>query len=84
MLLSRLKRLYEMKTLDPATRAVVADKLTYLAPKKLRRIHLALKETKEVEGDIIEFGVALGGSGIIFAQNKGDSRRYLARIIREA
>ena len=66
-----------LATLTSATREVVRQKLTYLTPTKLHRIHRALNETKQVEGDIIEFGVALGGSGVIFAQNLGDSRRFL-------
>jgi O-methyltransferase len=75
--LSRLRLIIETRTLDPSTRAVVRDRLTYLSPSKLRRIHSALEETRGVEGDVIEFGVALGGSGIIFAKNKGESRRFL-------
>jgi O-methyltransferase len=66
-----------LMTLNSATRKVLKENLTYLTPTKLRRVHRALRETKEVEGDIVEFGVALGGSGVIFAQNKGSSRRFL-------
>jgi len=50
-----------LTTLNSATREVVKENLTYLTPTKLRRVHRALKETKRVEGDIVEFGVALGG-----------------------
>src|SRR5690606_20177900 len=56
---------------------VVRDRLTYLSFDKLRRIRRALNETKQVKGDILEFGVALGGSGIILAHATGASRRFL-------
>ena len=76
-LLGKLKNFCETLTLDPATRAVVWDRLTYLSPKKLRRLRCALKQVSDVEGDFLEFGVALGGSGIILAKSKGTSRRFL-------
>ena len=76
-LLTTLEHFRRMVALDPVTRAVVEDRLTYLSVGKLRRLQRALKETGKVEGDILEFGVALGGSGIIFALNLGKSRRFL-------
>ena len=72
-----LKQQLRMWSLSSIARAVVKDRLTYLSPKKLMRIQRALKETKDVPGDILEFGVALGGSGIIFAHHIGESRRFL-------
>jgi O-methyltransferase len=55
--------------LDSTSRAVVKDRLTYLTPVKLRRLQNALEETQAVDGEILEFGVALGGSGIILAKH---------------
>jgi asparagine synthase (glutamine-hydrolysing) len=63
--------------LDAVTKAVVKDRLTYLSFDKLLRLQRALKEIEKTEGDILEFGVALGGSGIVLALNKGTSRRFL-------
>lgn len=60
--------------LSAITRAVVADRLTYLSREKLARIELALRQTAAVPGEILEFGVALGGSGIILAENRNNKR----------
>lgn len=76
-MLYKLRQQLKMWPLSSITRAVVKDRLTYLSPDKLKRIQRALKETKDVPGDILEFGVALGGSGIIFAHHIGESRRFL-------
>lgn len=72
-----INRFYGALTLDTFTKTIVADKLTYLSAKKLHRLHNALKRTRSVGGDIVEFGIALGGSGIILARNKEASRRFL-------
>ena len=72
-----IRRSVDFAMLDPLTRAVVRDKLTYLSYEKLKRIRRALIETKDRCGDIVEFGVALGGSGIILARHAGASRRFL-------
>lgn len=44
-------------------------RLTYLTPEKLRNIEDALEriEADHVEGDCVEYGVALGGSAILIA-----------------
>ncbi|TLG71422.1 TylF/MycF/NovP-related O-methyltransferase [Methylocystis sp. B8] len=73
----RIRRYIDLAKLDAVTRAVVRDRLTYLSYEKLERIQRALAETKDRRGDIIEFGVALGGSGIILARGAGASRRFL-------
>jgi asparagine synthase (glutamine-hydrolysing) len=56
---------------------VLDDKLTYLAIEKLRRIERALDETTEIPGDVLEFGVALGGSAIVLAHLMGESRSFV-------
>jgi asparagine synthase (glutamine-hydrolysing) len=63
--------------LHPITRAVLKDRLTYLSIQRLRRLERAIAETREVAGDVVEFGVALGGSGIILAKQAGRSRRFI-------
>ncbi|MDB5682906.1 MAG: asparagine synthase [Sphingomonas bacterium] len=76
-LLGSIRHRLEIAALPPVTRAVVRDRLTYLAPEKLRRIRRALKETAALPGDMLEFGVALGGSGIILAHEARPGRRFL-------
>ncbi len=63
--LSVLRRL-----LSQTTKAVLRDKLTYLSPARLRRLESALQQIKarNIPGDIVEFGIALGGSTIILAK----------------
>ncbi len=63
--------------LNPVSRSVMKEKLTYLSVKKLSRIERAVRETKKLDGDILEFGVALGGSGIILARAASNGRRFL-------
>jgi asparagine synthase (glutamine-hydrolysing) len=55
----------------PITRAVQREKLTYLSAEKLARIERALRRTRLIKGDIVEFGVALGGSAIVLAKSGG-------------
>ena len=73
----RLVSRFERARLDPAARAVLDDRLTYLSFEKLRRIGAALRETRNVAGDIVEFGVALGGSGILLARNLPPGSRFI-------
>jgi asparagine synthase (glutamine-hydrolysing) len=76
-LFKSIRRFVDFATLDAVTRAVVRDRLTYLSYEKLKRIRRALAEIKDSRGDIIEFGVDLGGSGIILARRAGASRRFI-------
>lgn len=64
--------------LPPIARRVRKAKLTYLPPAKLRSLIDCLKriEADKVEGDILEMGVALGGSAILLAELMG-ARRFL-------
>jgi len=75
-LLRKIQGHFDIMTLEPIARAVVKDRLTYLPAEKLRRLQRAIEETKSVDGDIAEFGVALGGSGIILAHCADKSRRF--------
>lgn len=64
--------------LSGTARRIRAERLTYLPVRKLVRIESALAEIRrnKVQGDVIEFGVALGGSAILLAQAAGDGRRF--------
>lgn len=66
----------KLARLHPKTRRVLQDKLTYLPVEKLRRLERALIETRGVPGNLVEFGVALGGSGIILAQDSRSGRHF--------
>ena len=59
--------------LSRKAKAVRRDRLTYLSGTKLRRLERALRRVvrNNVPGDIVEFGVALGGSAILLAQMTG-------------
>ncbi len=72
----RVIGLVKIARLHPKTRRVVRDRLTYLPVEKLRRLERSIRETKKVPGDLVEFGVALGGSGIILAQDCRSGRRF--------
>jgi asparagine synthase (glutamine-hydrolysing) len=65
------------RSLDSTSRAVLRQKLTYLSVQKLQRIERAVATTRELPGDVLEFGVALGGSGIILAHGAGKQRRFI-------
>jgi asparagine synthase (glutamine-hydrolysing) len=57
---------------------VRAEKLTYLSTTKLRNLEEAVAtiEAEGVEGDLVEAGIALGGSGIVLATLAGPDRRF--------
>ena len=76
-LLQRIRRRMETSGLSPIARDVLNDKLTYLPVEKLQRIERALEETARVPGDVLEFGVALGGSAIVLSHQMGISRRFI-------
>jgi O-methyltransferase len=75
-LYQRIARRLSLASLDQATRAVLRDRLTYLSFDKLKRIERAQRETRMLPGDVVEFGVALGGSGIILASRLAMGGRF--------
>ena len=75
-LLRMLKRRADFAMLRRISRQVVQDRLTYLPVKKLQRLESAIRDTRAIPGDLLEFGVALGGSGIILAQDTQPGRRF--------
>ncbi|CAN7147464.1 TylF/MycF family methyltransferase [Phyllobacterium sp. LjRoot231] len=66
----RARRVIDASLLSTTARSVRRDRLTYLSPRKLRRLEVALGEVtqRQVPGDVAEFGVALGGSAIVLAK----------------
>lgn len=76
-MIEKIFRQFRKLSLSPVTRAVVAQKLTYLELGKLKRMENAIAETRELQGDILEFGVALGGSAIMLAHATGKKRRFI-------
>lgn len=65
------------RTLSQTTKAVIRDKLTYLTPARLHRLEKALRHvrSRNIPGDIVEFGIALGGSTVILAKAAGANGR---------
>jgi O-methyltransferase len=81
LLRSKIRRLFawlEARRLQDRARAVRDEGLTYLTVEKLLRLERAIDriETKGVEGDIVEFGVALGGTAIMLAAHAKGARRF--------
>jgi O-methyltransferase len=70
---------WELQTfrLSRTARAVRRRHLTYLSPKKLRTLErcVDLIEDHQVPGDILEAGVALGGSAILLS-TRAEARRF--------
>lgn len=73
----RIMRRLSSARIGRASRAVLRDRLTYLSLEKLERIERAQRETRRLVGDVVEFGVALGGSGIILASRLGAGSRFI-------
>ncbi len=62
-----------LRTMPPVVAQVYAQNLTYLRLRKMRNIVGCLKELNSsgTDGDIYEFGIALGGSAIVMAKLMG-------------
>jgi len=74
----RLVRYWHRLRLDPIIRQVKNARLTYLSETKLAQLQNAISSLKahQVPGDVVEFGVALGGSGIVLAHLMGSGRNF--------
>lgn len=74
----RASQWVDQKRLSETARRIKEERLTYLPVRKLVRIEAALSEIEKnnVTGDIVEFGVALGGSAILLARAAGKGRRF--------
>lgn len=66
--------------LSNTAKRVRQDRLTYLTPQKLLRIEQAMRRVKDrqVAGDFLEFGVALGGASIVIATEARAQHRGFA------
>lgn len=75
-MLQRIRRKLDLHSVSPLARQVVAERLTYLSADKLRRLEQAMNDARAIEGDFVEFGVALGGSAILAARAAAPPRRF--------
>jgi O-methyltransferase len=77
-IVSRGRALTEHALLSPIARRVRRERLTYLSAAKLRSLERALRRVLDarVPGDLIECGVALGGSGIVLATHLDGGRTF--------
>lgn len=64
--------------LPSIARKVRRDRLTYLSPEKLKSLISFIKQVNinGVEGNVMEMGIALGGSGIVLASYMGERAFY--------
>src|SRR5690606_2664353 len=76
-LIRRMSKVARKAMLPPIARSIKKERLTYLSFAKLSRLQECLREIEEQEvpGDLLEFGVALGGSGVLIAQHAHLGRR---------
>ncbi|HWI72543.1 MAG TPA: TylF/MycF/NovP-related O-methyltransferase [Baekduia sp.] len=66
------------RSLSPTARTVRARRLTYLTPRRLLDLQSCADavNAEAVPGDVVECGVALGGSAILLASMKGEERAF--------
>lgn len=76
--LRSLVRKCQVAMLPQDARSVLRDRLTYLSPEKISRLTRALDDVvdRQVSGDILEFGVALGGSSVLLARRVSPERQF--------
>lgn len=57
---------------------IISERLTYLGPDALNVVSACIESVDigKLPGDLCEFGVALGGSGILMASQLSDQRRF--------
>lgn len=75
---ARLKGLFGGSKISSIARRVKQRRLTYLSSAKIRNLERCLRdiEARQVAGDVIEAGIALGGSAILLASQMGRERRF--------
>ncbi|MEX1152977.1 TylF/MycF/NovP-related O-methyltransferase [Parvibaculum sp.] len=75
---TRLSETWTRRQLSQTARDVRDAHLTYLTPTKLRNLEDALERigTDCIEGDCVEYGVALGGSAILIATRMTPDRCF--------
>jgi len=74
----RMANLRAQRSLHPTAREVRARRLTYLTPRRLLDLQscMATVDAEGVPGDVLECGVALGGSAILLATLMGAERTF--------
>lgn len=77
--LRRLRYLRQRRMVSSVARRVREDDLTYLSWERLRTLErwVARVQGEGVPGDLVEAGVALGGSGIVMAAALDGRRGYV-------
>jgi O-methyltransferase len=75
-----LRRQRAERGLSPTAKQVRRERLTYLRPDRLLALERCADEinTRHVPGDLIECGVALGGSSVVLATRMGSGRHLHA------
>jgi asparagine synthase (glutamine-hydrolysing) len=76
--LHKLSGILRRQALSPIAREVKERKLTYLSSAKIRNLERCLRdlEDRRIPGDVVEAGVALGGSAILLASQMGADRCF--------
>jgi asparagine synthase (glutamine-hydrolysing) len=74
----RLREFYYGVALSKTSKSVQAQGLTYLSPAKLLSLERLTRkiDSARVDGLIVEFGIALGGSSIVIAKQMAPDRSY--------
>jgi O-methyltransferase len=74
----RIKAYTFGRALSPVARRALAERLTYLSVEKLRSLEECARaiDRERVPGDVVEAGVALGGSSIVLASTLSPERRF--------
>jgi O-methyltransferase len=74
----RVANLRAQRALNPTAKVVRQRRLTYLTPRRLLDLQscMATINAEGVAGDVLECGVALGGSSILLATLKGPERTF--------
>jgi asparagine synthase (glutamine-hydrolysing) len=74
----RIRSYVEQRGLSALSRRVLAERLTYLSVEKLRSLEACARDIDRdgVAGDVMEAGVALGGSAIVLAGSLAPDRHF--------
>jgi O-methyltransferase len=74
----KVARARKWRRLSPVARRVKRERLTYLSWEKLANLEWCADEVerREVAGDVVEAGVALGGSAIVLATHLTPARAF--------
>jgi asparagine synthase (glutamine-hydrolysing) len=67
---SKFRDVFASFALSSDAKVVRAERLTYLSAQKILRLERSLDDVirEEIPGDVLEFGVALGGSSVLLAK----------------